>query len=220
MTTSFSEVVELTIKSFLKDVFTSAIGRIHSYNSATQIAEVELCVKRPIEDEEEELTFEDYPILQDVKICFPQAGVYSITFPIAKGDSVIVHFMQSDSSKWRDTGEVPSPPPVLRPHSVGYAFAVPCVAPDTSPLLAAAESAMVLTGDEVRLGDVLTAACDAVALATAVSDELTRLQGEYDSHTHVAPGGGGATGPPSALLSALIPTWPKDMGSPNVKAKK
>lgn len=219
MTVSIVELVSEAIENRLLDVFTSAIGSVRSYDAALQVAQVDLTTKRPINDELGDLQFQDLPVLQDVPVLFQRAGSYSITFPISPGDTVLVVFTTLDPSKWRDTGVVPSLPTNTKVHSLSYAFALPLVAPRNAILTAATEQAMVIAGDEIRLGAATSVEVDAVALASNVQSEHQTL---FDAISNAATGtnDGGELFKQNIIQALTLAGYPNDVGSPNVKAKK
>jgi len=219
LTASLVDVVSEAIESRLADVFTAAIGVVHKYDASTKTAEIQLTTKRPIRDEVGGLAFQEFPILQDVRICFPQAGGYSITFPISPGDGMLVVFTQLDPSKWLATGEAPSLPQSVRQHALSNAFAIPLVAPRNATLTGATESAMVIAGDEIRLGAATAAEVDNVALATATKQDNQTLFNEIQSAT-IVPNDGGASFQTTLVAALALAGYPHDVGSPTVKAKK
>ena len=51
----------------------------------------------------------EYPLLVNVPVAFPQAGAYSITFPVSKGDECIVLFSDLSIDNWWKYGNVQNP---------------------------------------------------------------------------------------------------------------
>lgn len=109
------------------DVHTSLPGEIVSYDAAKQVADVRPMLKRRIPDPDGgDDTIEALPTIPAVPVVWPRGGGYCLTFPLAKGDGVMLVFSEADLSAWRDTGEASDPGDVER-HGLAGAVAVPGV---------------------------------------------------------------------------------------------
>jgi hypothetical protein len=64
------------------------------------------------------------PVLVDVPVCFPQAGGFLLTLPIAVGDEVLVIFASRCIDSWWQSAAV-GPPMELRMHDLSDGFAIP-----------------------------------------------------------------------------------------------
>jgi Phage protein Gp138 N-terminal domain len=64
------------------------------------------------------------PLLVDVPIVFPSAGGFTLTFPIAVGDEVLVAFSSRCIDAWWQNGNV-QPPIETRMHDLSDGFAIP-----------------------------------------------------------------------------------------------
>lgn len=65
------------------------------------------------------------PILDDVPICFPRAGGWSLTLPIAVGDECMVVFQDMAIDNWWQSGGVQAQPDgKLYRHDIGDAIAI------------------------------------------------------------------------------------------------
>lgn len=64
------------------------------------------------------------PILEDVPICFPSAGGFSLTFPIIVGDEVLVVIACRCIDSWWQNGGFQKPME-LRMHDLSDGFAIP-----------------------------------------------------------------------------------------------
>jgi hypothetical protein len=200
-------------------LFTAAVGSVVAYDAVKQVAQIRLVSQLPIENQDGTMQYLEFPILQDVPVCFLRAGNYSITFPIAAGDSVLMVFTQLDAGKWRDTGNVPTLPQTVKLHALGHGFAIPIVAPRSAALSGAAEPALSIVGDEIRLGAATAADVDAVALASRVEQDNQTLFDAISNATTGTSDGGAAF--KAAIVTALTTAgYPNNVGSSNVKAKK
>ncbi len=64
----------------------------------------------------------DLPLLLDVPVLFPNAGDFSITFPIKEGDNCLVFFADRCIDFWHESGEI-SPARSFRMHDLSDGFA-------------------------------------------------------------------------------------------------
>lgn len=70
------------------------------------------------------------PLLLDVPICFPSAGGFTLTLPIAQGDEVLVVFSSRAIDSWWQSGDV-GRPVEARMHDLSDGFAI--VGPRSQP---------------------------------------------------------------------------------------
>ncbi len=103
-TPRLSEVISAAIEQHQEEVWTAMPGIVVSYDSAKQRANVQPAVDRIFTTEEGELGLEILPVITNVPICFPGAGDYSITFPVKKGDTVLLVFASCSLDRWLSEG--------------------------------------------------------------------------------------------------------------------
>lgn len=172
---------------------TAEPGLISSYDSATQRATVTLGMAVRVRKPDGSEVHEAPITVPNVPIAWPRAGGYSLTFPLAAGDEVLLVFSGRSLDEWklgtaRAGVEASSP----RRFAVQDAVAYPTVAAAAPlPSTALDAAALVLAGALVKLGD--STASDFVALASLVLAELNALRAEIIFHTHAT--GVGPTGP-------------------------
>lgn len=75
-------------------------------------------------------TFVNLPLLQDVILCFPRAGGFAITFPVAVGDEVLILFASRCIDAWWNSSGVQKPMEA-RMHDLSDGFAI--LAPSSLP---------------------------------------------------------------------------------------
>lgn len=123
---SFSEAVNSHIKSALKDLYTTMPGiveKVYVVDGVTVI-DVQPALHWVSPDNR---TFKEQ-VLKEVIVQWPSAGGCYITFPIEKGDSVMLHFAMKDCVDWKTgDGSAPVAPRTKRLHSVNDVFATPQV---------------------------------------------------------------------------------------------
>lgn len=233
---TLAEVLAAAMDSRLADVHTSVPGKIKSYDAATQKAEVEITVNRVELNSQGAAVYEEYPVLPNVPVAWPRGGGYSMQFPLDVGDHVLLVFGESDSSRWRTSGEVGNPGEVQR-HTLSYAYAIPCIAPDDDTLPDGSAEALVTVPSGGHLSvrtDGGTA--DWVPLDGLLQDELTRLWNNINtlksacsanaSAADAAQTTANAGGPPVTTASvaftsatASIPTTPNATQCTTLKAE-
>ena len=69
-------------------------------------------------------SYQIMPQLVDVPICFPSAGGFSLTLPIAKGDEVLIVISSRCMDAWWQSGGIQQPIE-LRMHDLSDGFAIP-----------------------------------------------------------------------------------------------
>lgn len=100
------------IDSKLKDIHTTTIGVIESFDSETQTATIQPAIKRVLVEETRETiiyTTESYPLLVNVPVIFPGGGDWFMTFPVKNGDECILFSMERSIGKWKKNGGVQDP---------------------------------------------------------------------------------------------------------------
>jgi len=210
---TLAEIIRNAIASRLSDLHVALPGRIESYDPSTQTAEVLPMIRRAIPDTAGAIQHEDLPKIPNVPVLFPRgsADTYSITWPIAVGDFVLLVFNSWAIGQWRETGAV-SNPVDLGKHGLGNPIAIPGIAPKTGSI-PTDPAALVIEGAEVKVGP---AAVDFVAMNAKVLAELGSIASALSSHTHGGvTAGSGTSGPPAAPPY----TPPADVASTKLKAE-
>jgi hypothetical protein len=214
-----AEAILGAIEAAVMDMHVSAIGRIHSYDASTQRAEVQLQLQHMTPDGEGGFVPTDFPILPNVPVAFPQGNGFFISFPLVKGDPVLVVFNDLPIGTWLQKGSK-CEPGVVRFHGLGGAVAYAGLQPTQSPIADASDTDMMLgkdgtTGSQIKLTGTqvhLGGGANFVALANLVMSRLNTLQVAHDTHNH-ATAPVGPVSVPSVIVGALA-----DVAATNVKA--
>ncbi len=191
---------------------TAEPGVIVSYDAATQRATVALGIAVRVKRPGGAVVHEAPVTVPNVPIAWPQAGGYSLTFPLAAGDEVMLVFSSRSLDEWKlgaaRSGVEASDP---RRFAVQDAVAFPTKAA-TPPLPSTNydAAALVIAGAMLKLGD--SSATDLVALASLVEARLDTLISQAILHTHAT--GVGPTGPAIGILPRV-----GGVGATKVKAK-
>lgn len=156
-----------------------------------------------------------YPIITDVPISFPRGGGAFMSFPLKKGDPVLLVFCQRSLDAWIDSdGQTQLDPQDSRRHHISDAIALVGLSPAGNSLPALSADDLVIGledgtfemhvepgGDmwmktpKVMLG--ANNAAKALALAEKVEAELNSQRSWAATHQHPTAG----SGPPSPPLS-------------------
>lgn len=116
------------LESFSLDLHVALPGRVRSYDSSNQTAEIELGLQRVLsapEPDEDPDTTESLPILPNVPVIWPSCNGFFLHFPLSEGDTVQVVFNELDLNAWREGDGGPVDPGVALRHALSGAVAYP-----------------------------------------------------------------------------------------------
>ncbi len=197
-------VLETWFETFSRDLHTAFPGKVERYNAAKQVVDVQPMIRRAIENEDGEVVSEDLPLLPSIPLLFPRMGLWSVTFPVAQGDWVMVLCSEGSIGHVRHTGEKMDTGD-LRRHHLSHAVALCGFAPTPVALTDVSTEDLVIcrqgggkiaiTSDGVvHLGQ--NPAAQFVALANRVDAAIGNIVSAFNSHGH---GGNGASPPAMPL---------------------
>ena len=166
-------------------------GKIESYDSSTCTASVKPLIMRHVSDEIES---EELDVLNDVKVIFPSSKNASISFPLERGDNVLVLFNDFCIDEWRaGNGEQLVKASDGRQHHLSDAVCIPGCFPTASQNIAKdqnslvvkyKDSALQITADgTVKIGDE-TGTWQKVATEDFVKDVCDKLLTGVTGHQH------------------------------------
>ena len=125
--------LENVLNRFKNQIFSNLncmqIGKISKYDKGTQSVEVEIQVKRRINETE----IKEYPLLTEIPLFIMQGGGAFLEFPIKKDDYCLVFFNDRDIDNWW-VDETVAEPNTLRKHSLSDGFALVGINPKDKPL--------------------------------------------------------------------------------------
>ncbi len=98
---------------------------VQSVNFTNMTIEAQPAIQGTLSDQNGKETSVDYPLLINVPIVFPSAGGFTITFPIAQGDEVLVIFASRCIDAWWQNGGNANRPMEKRMHDLSDGFAIP-----------------------------------------------------------------------------------------------
>lgn len=225
-TPDLAGLVSQTVAFVLGRIATVQPGKIVTYDPSTQTATVQPSLQGYRHDPSTDslIPFTRPPISGAPVVCW-RAGSGSLTGPLEPGDPVMLVTAERSLDEWKT-----QPPPPAGAPDPGFLPTDPrrfdrtdtIVIPGLAALLEAlppdayAPGAVVLRGDDVRLGSSL--ASDPVALAGKVLVELNKIVAAFNAHTHNSTAPGTPSGPPVVAGSPLTPVaGPDVLGATKIK---
>lgn len=184
-----ADTLRRVIDAALLDVHTALPGRVRSYDAATQTADVVLGARRVVpaaDEDQDEDTAEDLPVLVAVPVIWPRGGGYRIHAPLSAGDGVLVIFPEASIDRWLDSGDAADPALPTR-HGIDGAIAIPGLGFRGGRISSAPTDGIVIgqdggpdlkvTGSEVQAGGslALAEAADVKAHLAAISAAIATL---------------------------------------------
>lgn len=101
MRNTLAEAIKQTINYHLKNIHTAIPGEIVEYDYTTQKASVLPTIKEKFYTGE----VLSMPIIVNVPVIFPRSADASITFPLEKGDKVLLIFSEKSLERWLSSGK-------------------------------------------------------------------------------------------------------------------
>lgn len=102
---TLSDVLKIAFKDFRKTIYTAMPGIIEAYDPATKRASIQPALRTAFRDGE----YGSLPILPNVPVVLPSGGGFSISFPLQKGDPVLIVFCQRGISLFKKTFVLSNP---------------------------------------------------------------------------------------------------------------
>lgn len=121
---NLEQALKAAIAEALKGVHTCLPGFIDTFDTGTGKATVTPALRLTLKDG----STIDYPKIVSVPVIFPRSTGFSLTFPIKKGDSVLVLFTERAISRWLRSGGTVDPLDPRR-HDLSDAVAIPGLYP-------------------------------------------------------------------------------------------
>ncbi len=165
------ELADLLLRAFrnkLGEVNVAVPGIVDRYDPAEQRADVRPTIRRVYSDGERL----DPPVIVDVPVLWPRSGGASLTFPVRRGDPVLLVVCDRSIERWLTQGGELRSPGDPRRHSLDDAVAVPGLVPfsELDPAPPADDVLLRFSGNELRLspdGRTILETSDELTLAAA-----------------------------------------------------
>jgi len=124
------ESLRMAMEGHQAKVWTALPAIVVSVNLQSQTISAQPSIQGSVSDASGQVQFVNLPLLVDVPICFPKAGGFALTFPIASGDEVLIVFASRCIDSWWQSGGIQAPAEV-RMHDLSDGFAL--LAPTSQP---------------------------------------------------------------------------------------
>lgn len=112
-------------EALLQGLHTAYPGTIEKYDPDTKTATVKINYSDFYQTEAQNPTNEDWPPIPDCPVVFPRGGGWAFTFPLAKGDPVLVIFCERSIDEWfQGDGKKPVAPQLKTTHSESDAIVI------------------------------------------------------------------------------------------------
>lgn len=186
----------------LKELHTCMPGKIVSFDTDTQIAEIQPLIRRifvnsgPV----------DLPLCISCPVMFPRAGGFSMTFPVTVGDECMIMFSERALDTWLQSGGVQLPLDTRR-HSLSDAIAILGLYSQPNKLESFFTTGIEIKADDGSIyfrldGTGITIKgnvnIDGNITMTGTSTATDHTSDTISGKTHTHPGdSGGTTGPPN-----------------------
>lgn len=105
LTPDITSLLELYFDRKLSGMNCLKIGTIESFDASAHSASISINYRRRFDDD----SYKEYPLLVDCPCMILTGGEGHLTFPIAKGDTCLILFNDSDIDQWFSTGQVVAP---------------------------------------------------------------------------------------------------------------
>ena len=161
---NLAQAIRFAIRQSLKDLYTCMPGIVESYDAETRRAVVKGALK-VVTTNKEEIERE---AIHNVQVMFPSGGGFTMTFPLERGDPVLLLYSQRGLTNWKKTLGVAAP------DTIGFfsekdAFAIPGFGPTQGEL----EHMIAIESDGVHIRTTGKLAIEAqdVTFKTVGTDE-------------------------------------------------
>lgn len=205
-TPTLTEILEMVKQNWLGEIHTCMPGVVENFDAATQSASVRLGFKRAYNDG----TVREYQVVANVPVFFPATQEAWLRFPVAAGDTVLVHFAERALDNWWLNGGSQDPE-LPRKFSTNDAIAVPGLRTKgnaITPNGASSSAELAFGGAYVEItntGTVKIMAANGQKLVMGngvveLMDELVKLLTQLTTASNIL-----GAGPPTAVVSQFNP---------------
>lgn len=220
---STADVIMAAIDSAAVQLRVAVPARVERYDASRQVVDATPLLKEAHVDEDGARRVTAYKPVLNVPVVFPGSGGFRLTFPIQRGDTVLLVFCDQSLDIWLNRGGEVDPEDPRR-HHLSDAIAIPGLHPNTTPWTGASTANATIGKDGGPLVSFtptaieLAGSNDAVALASKVDKAFATLTTLLT--------GVSASGPTGAAISAAFVAaqtalqWPVLTGSSTVKTRK
>jgi len=104
---NLNSIINDNINNKLNNLHTAAPATILSFNPETQTATVQPSFSREFlqfDGSEETTVSLKSPVIENVPVCYPRGGGFSITFPVKSGDECLLIYTERSLDNWHSKG--------------------------------------------------------------------------------------------------------------------
>lgn len=153
---TFTDNVREAARSAVAGVNVALPATVVSYDAVTQTATIRVvpCFRRKDPSQGGAVVCYSPPDVPGVPVAFPGAGDWSITWPLAAGDSGVLLVCDRSTDEWRSEGGTRTEPQDPRRHNLTDGVFLPGARSPAEALAAAGydASALVIAGSGIKLG--------------------------------------------------------------------
>lgn len=124
------EGMRMAMETMQSNMWTAIPAIVTAVDLAVQTLSAQPAIQGSVQSPDGAEALVNLPVLVDVPICFPRAGGFALTFPIAVGDEVLVVFASRCIDSWWQSGGIGAQAEV-RMHDLSDGFAL--LAPVSQP---------------------------------------------------------------------------------------
>ncbi|AWJ93328.1 hypothetical protein Sp245p_26260 (plasmid) [Azospirillum baldaniorum] len=171
---------------------TAIPGIIQSFNAAAMTAVVQPAVQRQVRDPAGIWHWVNLPLLLDCPVHFPSGGGFTLTFPVAPGDEVLVIIADRCIDAWWSSGGVQAQAE-LRMHDLSDGFVIPKVWSQPNTIGGVSGNSTQLRSDdgetyvEVAGGEVVTVKAPTRIVLDSPDVTISGRLSILNSEGHAAP---------------------------------
>jgi len=203
-TPDLAEVLRASLDARLQELHTALPAKVEKFDADTQKVDAKPLLKRNVQLDDGTELVEELPVITDVPVVFPRSGKFFFTFPIEKGDHVLLVFNERSIDDFMELAGDDTDPADFRMHHLADAVAFPGFFPTASKLAGFDKEAAVI-GNIDEATDFTTLATIVNARFKAIEDWLVQTLTVYaQTHQHTL-AGPLIPGPPSATIPPQIP---------------
>lgn len=158
---------------------TAFVASVVSYDRDTQTATLK---PQHLEVWDAELDPVELPDLDNVPVLFPGGAGYSITWDLSPGDFVMVKCTKYSLDVWRQRAELSDPGDFRKFGLSGAVAEAVRMFANGGETAEVADDGMVIAAPKIYLTS--KDAADALALASKVADELSKVKTAHNTHIH------------------------------------
>lgn len=211
--TSLAQTFATLQTSLRRSLWTALPGRVQSFDSTKQSADIEPLVHDTWEAEDGSNQTGPLPVIPSVPVCFPGSGGWRVTFPVAKGDTGLLIFCSRSIDRWLSEGGSVDPRDE-RTHDLSDAVFVPGLNDFGSPITPFKSDHMTIgkvggtqihiKQDKTQIGTDDPAQLDVAVLGLPLRTFLNNMLLILNSLT--LPVSGATAGPPTPGTFPTLPT--------------